>query len=233
MTKVIVDVKVTYFKIKGRKCWTSESSGLNVIFFLWIYVVPSKEMGFPPTNPTNSTIPTQIQNNKNSQHIDNSPYNKTKSYLFSESFARSARPRSYFHWRLGSERAKPRVTEWQRVASTRWVAWCPIEPEWRGLSSPFRAFGGRRTWWIRRIRHLAKCYWKRSLRLSWCSAHLSSKKLARRTASPSCKCSGPSVSSTTSMVSTHLSLSHWYMCNYMLGFLRVNHSGNWDFYVSF
>lgn len=191
-------------------------------------------MGFAPTNTvTNPTIPTQrriikiaitlttVHTTKRSRTF---PQNPLLEALVLALISIDA-------WDLSEP--KPRVTEWQRVASTRWVAWCPIEPELRGLSSPFRAFRGRRTWWIRRIRHLAKCYWKRSLRLLWCSAHLSSKKLARRTASPSCKCSGPSVSSTTSMVSTHLSLSHSYMCNYMLGFLSVNQSGNWDSCVSF
>lgn len=78
----------------------------------------------------------------------------------------------------------------------------------------------RRRQWIRRTRHLAKCYWTRSLRSSWSSLLLSSKKLPSRTTSLSFRCSALSAPSTTSTVTSHSpSLLLREMC--VLGFDRL------------
>lgn len=76
-------------------------------------------------------------------------------------------------------------------------------------------------WRIRRTRHSAKCYWTKSLRSSWSSIRLSSKKLAARMASASWRCSLPSASSTTSMVNSDIFIYiriyiYMYICMYIL-----------------
>lgn len=70
--------------------------------------------------------------------------------------------------------------------------------DWHSVA--IHSTGGGRRPWIRRKRHLAKCYWTRSPQLSWSSLLLPSKRHASRMASHSFRCSPHFAPSTISTV---------------------------------